>query len=53
MCRAFRAKPEMTDVSAGAVFRLVGGDQFFAAANATIPNVERRLDIIVAMVTPR
>jgi hypothetical protein len=27
--------PKMTDVSAGAIFRLVGGEQFFAAANAT------------------
>jgi hypothetical protein len=27
--------PNMTDVRAGAVFRFVGGDQFFGAANAT------------------
>jgi hypothetical protein len=27
--------PNMTDVRASAVFRLVGGDQFFGAANAT------------------
>ena len=27
--------PKMADVRAGAAFRLVGGDQFFGAANAT------------------
>jgi hypothetical protein len=32
--RALRTVPKMTDVRAGAVFRLVGGDQFFVAANA-------------------
>jgi hypothetical protein len=45
--------PKMTDVSAGAIFRLVGGEQFFAAANATYSKRGTRLDIIVAMVTPR
>ena len=33
--RAISTMPNMTDVRAGAVFRLVGGDQFFGAANAT------------------
>jgi hypothetical protein len=33
--RALRTMPKMTDVRAGSVFRLVGGDQFFVAANAT------------------
>jgi hypothetical protein len=33
--RALTTMPKMTDVRAGAVFGLVGGDQFFAAANAT------------------
>jgi hypothetical protein len=33
--RALRTMPKMMDVRAGAVFRLVGGDQFFGAANAT------------------
>jgi hypothetical protein len=27
--------PKMTDVRAGTVFRLVGGEQFFVASNAT------------------
>jgi hypothetical protein len=29
--------PKMTDVRAGTVFRLVGGDQFFVAPNAIYP----------------
>jgi hypothetical protein len=35
--RALRTMPKMTDVRAGTVFRLVGGDQFFVAPNAIYP----------------
>ena len=41
----------MTDVRAVTVFRFFGGNQLVFAQTQLIPKVERRMDIIVAMVT--